>query len=54
MKISFMKDEVDQREVDRKYCPKEQMWLDVLTKPVQGQHFRSIRAKVMNCWTDYN
>ena len=37
------------------YCPTEEMWCDVLTKPKQGLAFRKDRAMLMNCpvdWTD--
>ena len=29
------------------------MWLDILTKPKQGQQFRLMRAIIMNCPIDY-
>ena len=31
-----------------KYCPLEEMWADVLTKPLQGAPFRKMRSKLMN------
>jgi hypothetical protein len=40
-------------EVDLQFCPTEQMWADVLTKPLQGQKFRLMRAFLMNCPIDY-
>jgi hypothetical protein len=30
------------------------MWADVLTKPLQGQKFRDIRAFLQNCPRDYD
>jgi hypothetical protein len=30
------------------------MWADVLTKPLQGQKFRDMRAFLQNCPRDYN
>ena len=45
----FLKDKVDQGEVSIKYCPTEQMWSDILTKPLQRQQFRLMRAIIMNC-----
>ncbi|KAL7464347.1 hypothetical protein ACHAXS_004676 [Conticribra weissflogii] len=44
----FVKDKVDQNEIVLRYCPTEQMWADVLTKPKQGQAFREFRSKIMN------
>ena len=38
-------------EVD--YCPTEEMWADVLTKPLQGKAFREMRSKLMNMPVDY-
>ncbi len=40
-------------ELDLQYCPTEQMWADVLTKPLQGAKFRLMRAFLMNCPVDY-
>jgi hypothetical protein len=40
-------------ELDLQYCPTEQMWADVLTKPLQGAKFRLMRAFLMNCPLDY-
>ena len=41
-------------EIDLQYCPTEQMWADVLTKPLQGAKFRLLRAFLMNCPIDYS
>ena len=41
-------------EVDLKFYPTEQMWADVLTKPLQGAKFRQMRAFLMNCPIDYH
>jgi len=30
------------------------MWADILTKPLQGQKFRDMRAFLQNCPRDYN
>ena len=49
----FIKDKIDNKEVSVKYCPTEDMWADVLTKPLQGKKFRTMRATLMNCPTDY-
>ncbi len=41
-------------EIDLQYCPTEQMWADVLTKPLQGSKFRLMRAFLMNCPLEYH
>jgi hypothetical protein len=41
-------------EIDLQYCPTEQMWADVLTKPLQGAKFRLMRAFLMNCPINYS
>ena len=40
-------------EVDLQYCPTDQMWADVLTKPLQGKKIRLMRSFLMNCPKDY-
>ena len=40
-------------DVTLQYCPTEQMWADVLTKPLQGAKFCLMRAFLMNCPMDY-
>ena len=37
-----------------KYCPTEEMWADVMTKPLQGAHVRQMRSVLMNVPVDYN
>ena len=37
-----------------KYCPTDEMWADVLTKPLQGSKFYKMRAFLMNCAVDYS
>ncbi len=41
-------------EFDLQYCPTEQMWADVLTKPLQGAKSRLMHAFLMNCPLDYS
>ena len=50
----FRKHSYDSGEIDLRYCPTEQMWADVLTKPLQGSKFREIHAILMNCPIDYS
>ena len=40
-------------ELTLKYCPTDEMWADILTKPLQGTKFRIMRAFLMNCPLDY-
>jgi hypothetical protein len=35
------------------YCPADQMWADILTKPLQGSKFHLFRAFLMNCPKNY-
>jgi hypothetical protein len=41
-------------ELDLQYCPTEQMWADILTKPLQGAKFCLMQAFLMNCPIDYS
>ena len=41
-------------ELTLKYCPTDEMWADVLTKPLQGLKFCKMRAFLMNCAIDYS
>jgi hypothetical protein len=49
----FIKDKVDDREMQVSDCLSENMWADVLTKPLQGMTFKRVRAELMNCSVDY-
>jgi hypothetical protein len=44
----------DAGKIDVKFCPTDKMWADILTKPLQGQKFRDVRAFVQNCPQDCN
>ena len=46
----FVKDKID----DKEYCPTEKMWADILTKPLQGAAFRTMRHHLQNCPIDYD
>ncbi len=41
-------------EIDVRYHPTDVMWADVLTKPLQGQKFRDMRAFPQNCSRSYD
>jgi hypothetical protein len=53
-KYFLIKDYYDAGEIDVKFCPTDEMWADVLTKPLQGQKFRDMRAFLQNCPRDYD
>ena len=53
-KYFFLKHYHHSGDLDLQYCPTEQMWADVLTKPLQGIKFRLMRSFLMNCPVDYS
>jgi len=53
-KYFLIKDYFDAGEIDVKFCPTDEMWADDLTKPLQGQKFRDMRAFLQNCPWDYD
>jgi len=53
-KYFLIKDYYDAEEVDIRFCPTDEMWADVLTKPLQRQKFRVMQAFLQNCPTDYD
>jgi hypothetical protein len=52
-KFFFVKGRVDNRELKVIDCPGEGMWVDVMTKPLQGMAFRTMRLELVNCPVDY-
>ena len=52
-KFFFIKDRVDDGEIKVIDCPTEEMWADIMTKPLQGTAFRVMRAELMNCDVNY-
>jgi hypothetical protein len=48
VKFLFIKDRVDSGEIRVIDCPVEEMWVDVLTKPLQVMAFRTMRVQLMN------
>ena len=53
-KYFLIKDYYDAGEIDVKFCPTEEMWADMLTKPLQGQKFRDMRVFLQNCAKNYD
>jgi hypothetical protein len=43
----FVKDRVDFGEIEIEYLPTEMMRADIMTKPLQGELFREMRASLM-------
>jgi hypothetical protein len=52
-KYFLIKDYYDTGVIDVKFCPTDQMWADILNKPLQGQKFRDMQAFLQNCPQDY-
>ncbi len=49
----FIKDRVDSGEMRIMHCLTEDMWSDIHIKPLHGESFRKMRAKLMNCKVNY-
>jgi hypothetical protein len=48
IRFFFIKDKLDNGELTVEYLPTEEMIADILTKPLQGELFRKLRAKLLN------
>ena len=53
VKYFYVKEKVDNGEIEIEHCPTEQMWTDINTKPKQGAVFRAFRGHVMGIPADY-
>jgi hypothetical protein len=53
-KYFLIKDYYDSGEIDLWYCPTDVIWVNILTKPLQGQKFMDMRAFLQNCPRDYD
>ena len=53
-KYFLIKDYYDAETIDVKFWSTDEMWADILTKPLQGQKFRDMRAFFQNCPRDYD
>ena len=49
-----IKDYYKMGEIDVQYCSTDVMLADILTKPLQGQKFRDMRAFLKNCSRSYD
>jgi hypothetical protein len=54
VKYFYVKEKVDNGEIEIEHCPTEQMWTDINTKPKQGAVFRAFRGHVMGIPAEYN
>jgi hypothetical protein len=52
-KFFFIKDKIDSGEIKVIDCLSEEMWADVLTKPLQGMAFQTMQAELMKCLVNY-
>ena len=50
----FIKDKIEEGEVDVRYCPTTEMWSDVLNKPKHGTPFKKDRSMLMNVPIGYD
>ena len=48
VKYFFATDVINRGDMIVEYCPTEEMWADILTKPLQGAPFRKMRSVLMN------
>ena len=53
IRFFFVTDNVEKGNLSIEYCPTDNMWADVLTKPPQGTKFCQMQAVLMNCPIDY-
>ncbi len=44
----FIKDKIEEGEVNVRYCPTTEMWSDILNKPKHGTPFKKDHAMLMN------
>ena len=50
----LVKDKIDQGDLEIEYCPTDDMWADINTKPLQGSKFYKMRAALMNVAVNYS
>jgi hypothetical protein len=48
IRFFFVKDTIESGEVKIEYMPTDELLADILTKPLQGKRFRSLRARLLN------
>jgi hypothetical protein len=53
-KYFFIQQYYQTGEIDFCYCPTDNMWADILTKPLRGFKFHHLQAILMSCPVDYS
>ncbi len=53
-KYFFIKHYHHSGKLNLQYCPTDDMWADILTKPPQGSKFSKMQAFLMNCPVNYS
>jgi hypothetical protein len=53
VKYFYIKEKVDNGEIEIEHYPTDQMWTDINTKPKQGAVYRAFRGHVMGIPVDY-
>ena len=49
IKMFYITDLIDKKEVEVQYCPTDHMIADYMTKPLTGTKFKQFRQNIMNC-----
>ena len=49
----FVKEKINEGEIDVEYTSTLQMLADMFTKPLHGELFRDVRTKVLGCYVSY-
>ena len=52
IKFFYVTDQIEKGWLRVKHCPTGDMVADILTKPLHGEAFRKLRARIMNCPVD--
>ena len=52
IKFFYVTDQIEQGWLKVKHCQTDAMVADLLTKPLHGEKFRKLRARIMNCPVD--
>ena len=52
IKFFYVTDQIEQGWLKVKHCSTDKMWADINTKPLNGEPYRRLRAKIMNCPID--
>ena len=50
----YITDKIEYGDFEVKYCPTDEMWVDMLTKPKQGNPFKKYRSLLQNVHINYD